>query len=41
MKFCATKEKAYQFLNKYFTETDIDFLTDLSLKSFIQPDFEG
>lgn len=41
MKFCATKEKAYQFLNKYYSETDTDFLTDLGLKSFIHPDFES
>lgn len=40
MKFCAKKKEVYQFLNKYLTETDVDFLTDLSLEFFIHPDIE-
>lgn len=40
MKFCAKKKEAYQFLNKYLTETDVDLLTDWSLESFIHPGFE-
>lgn len=39
MKFCAKKKEAYQLLNNYLTETDVDFPTDLSLESFIHPDF--